>query len=1068
MGFWEGAPKSNVVDMVFSAAIDVTSLLGEAPAPAPAPAKAPEPEEEEVSDTIPMNLHENLIAWNDDKEDFYYDIDKVRSNIKEVDKEEDEEERLDLNALHHSFSLEGHTRGNLHILDENTLLTSVGNAVLTIDVNTLDRSYIQGFSGAGIGALCVHPSGKYFAVGDKGKHPNVLIFEFPSMKLYRILRRGTEQAYSCLRFNPDGTKLATVGSAPDYLLTVWNWKTEMIVLKNKAFSQTLFDVVFSPYQSGEIVTSGTGHIRFWKMANTFTGMKLQGALGKFGRIDLSDVCAFVEFPDGKVLSGSISGQLLVWDGGQTKLQLSRKGGAPCHNGNIEVCYKEGNEFFTGGADGWIRVWDFDTFDQAELSDDATENYIEVEPLREVYVGDDVSIMGMVKRPDAGDWLVQCANGGLYKVPFHGEDSTKLLSFHAGPVVGIVTSPRAPLAVTAGEDGTIRLYDYLQRRELHQSAFNKAASKLIWVPKEAEPSVGGSVAVGFSDGVLRLLSVNRETGFKLLAATKPHSGKINALEFSPDGKQLATAGEDGVLFFFKFVGTLSNIKPVGFLYPTEEHHAINSISWSPDSKKLLVGSHDGSVMEYVGPGGTDYDVSKSFEIELEGKPYVFQRPVEAAPEPEGEPEPEPEDGGELQDGTEAGAPWNEDEAEEEEVIILPPEPALCVKYIGTLGNFLLTLDGVDSKKLYECSFDVEFPLRVVDAHAHPITDIVPSTSGDYLLTGCKGGVVQVRSKDFNGHVYESKMHDRHYGAIGGMATSYDERFLLTAGADSNIFLVDISFAEQMVVEANLMLGTVDMVPEPPVPVMDIVDEKAYSIEEEKQESEKDAMISKAEASKYNVRQYLAELRKEFEELRSSNNSLPDGARLTDEDFDIDPKLGDVLEAERQAKLADATAEMAWDKEKSELLLGKLQSTFIDPLVVEDITIHGLRNGREVTAFKVTRLPPELEESMAAVEGLLNSSEAEGDAAADAAVAEVAADPDAAADAGEAEASPTAKTGLGETGMTEGEDRHEARKQARAKRQGEMAQLMSEKIGDNYENPDDIAEIQYAQATWASSI
>ena len=88
-----------------------------------------------------------------------------------------------------------------------------------------------------------------------------------------------------------------------------------------------------------------------------------------------------------------------------------------------MLFLQGNEFFTGGDDGWIRVWDFDTFDQAELADDATELYIEVEPLREIKVGDDVSIMGMASRMEAEDWLVQCKNGGLYKVPFHGQDST---------------------------------------------------------------------------------------------------------------------------------------------------------------------------------------------------------------------------------------------------------------------------------------------------------------------------------------------------------------------------------------------------------------------------------------------------------------------------------------------------------------------------------------------------------------------------------------------------------------------------------------------------------------------
>jgi hypothetical protein len=49
-----------------------------------------------------------------------------------------------------------------------------------------------------------------------------------------------------------------------------------------------------------LTTSGAGHIRFWRMARTFTGLKLQGDIGKFGKVELSDVGDFAELPDGKV------------------------------------------------------------------------------------------------------------------------------------------------------------------------------------------------------------------------------------------------------------------------------------------------------------------------------------------------------------------------------------------------------------------------------------------------------------------------------------------------------------------------------------------------------------------------------------------------------------------------------------------------------------------------------------------------------------------------------------------------------------------------------------------------
>ena len=61
------------------------------------------------------------------------------------------------------------------------------------------------------------------------------------------------------------------------------------------------------------------YLRFWKMAKTFTGLKLQGELGKFGKTEISDIEGYVELPDGKVLSGSEWGNLILWDGGLIKV-----------------------------------------------------------------------------------------------------------------------------------------------------------------------------------------------------------------------------------------------------------------------------------------------------------------------------------------------------------------------------------------------------------------------------------------------------------------------------------------------------------------------------------------------------------------------------------------------------------------------------------------------------------------------------------------------------------------------------------------------------------------------------
>jgi hypothetical protein len=44
------------------------------------------------------------------------------------------------------------------------------------------------------------------------------------------------------------------------------------------------------------------------------GLKLQGDLGRFGQTELSDIVSFAELKDGKIVTGSEYGKLLLWEG----------------------------------------------------------------------------------------------------------------------------------------------------------------------------------------------------------------------------------------------------------------------------------------------------------------------------------------------------------------------------------------------------------------------------------------------------------------------------------------------------------------------------------------------------------------------------------------------------------------------------------------------------------------------------------------------------------------------------------------------------------------------------------
>ncbi|KAI9333809.1 hypothetical protein BDR26DRAFT_805717, partial [Obelidium mucronatum] len=516
-----------------------------------------------------------------------------------------------------SFGFDSHKRSNLYYLDEQTLLTSVGNVLVFINVKTSEQTYFEGLRDGAIGAIAVHPSRKYIALAEVYPQPSIFIFQYPSMNLFRILRGGTTRAYSDIAFNAKGDKLASVGSDPDYMLTVWNWKAQEITLKSKAFSQDVYKVAFAPENDGILTTSGMGHIKFWQMSATFTGLKLQGYLGKFGASELTDICSFIQLPDGKVLSSTETGNLLLWDGGMIKCEIAQKGKKPCHVGKIEVVLMVDSEVFTAGEDGYVRVWDFEMIDNADVTSEtagpggapvsssgpAVARVFEMEFLEEFMIGKDVKIKNMIRSiENPSQYLILDMEGHLFKLDTKQRFIDKTLSFHSGGIAGLDMSTTCHSMVSLGSDGVVHLYDYMKKALLAKEKYTSGGTALASLPLCLDAR-GSTVAAGFTDGVLRIISyqpppidINRPV-FTLQYAFKPHKCAIAAISISADGTYMATVGAtDQTIFFFKienkpvspsdessagapFDKNNTKIVPIGFI---EMEEAVSQVSFSADN------------------------------------------------------------------------------------------------------------------------------------------------------------------------------------------------------------------------------------------------------------------------------------------------------------------------------------------------------------------------------------------------------------------------------------------------------------------------------------------------------
>jgi len=200
----------------------------------------------------------------------------------------------------------------------------------------------------------------------------------------------------------------------------------------------------------------------------------------------------VELPSGSVLSGTETGNMLLWDGNiikcevchslnvlLTSCQISRREGVPCHRGAIEVLdfNVENGQLISAGDDGYVRMWDYTLIESAEPSDESP--IFEIEPLQEIKVAENVKIRDLVKADT--NWTLLDANGGIWHLDVSEMKPSLFLECHAGPINAIAASPGPHVAASTGADGTVRILDYDKKVTTLVAHFRSGGTALAWLP-----------------------------------------------------------------------------------------------------------------------------------------------------------------------------------------------------------------------------------------------------------------------------------------------------------------------------------------------------------------------------------------------------------------------------------------------------------------------------------------------------------------------------------------------------------------------------------------------------------
>jgi RNA polymerase sigma factor (sigma-70 family) len=287
---------------------------------------------------------------------------------------------------------------------------------------------------------------------------------------------------------------------------------------------------------------------------------------------------------------------VAFDQQDNQLITARQGSARCFS-----CHRNPFGPDQEGVEGMVRIWNLRSAKMArQLSKLADSRQLgllvgEDGAMRVVRNASGLPTVSVAGSP-AGDLLAETGPAGPIVLWDLGTGQQKELS-QADPqagLVGLAFSPDGKLLASLGAGGRVRLYDVAAGKEAPGGVAREAGRQVGWgdavvfSPSAQLLATSGSVTgEGGATGVLDVWQ--RDTGKRTLQLKGRAQGSP-AIGFSPDGRWLGWAAEDGTLRLTD-VATGKEVRTLG---KPEQTRYLAGLAFSPDGKRLATRGYDQAV------------------------------------------------------------------------------------------------------------------------------------------------------------------------------------------------------------------------------------------------------------------------------------------------------------------------------------------------------------------------------------------------------------------------------------------------------------------------------------------
>ena len=444
----------------------------------------------------------------------------------------------------------------------------LGSLGVVINRSTKSQRFFQRHTDA-ITSFATSRDGTYVATGQMGHEPFVAVWDSNTCRTLATIPDLHSKSVSNLAFSFSSNLLATVGLDEDHTISIYDWRSGMLVSRAYGGSAHVLDIAFSE-DDLHVVSCGIKEIRVWSNIMSRTPTYVKPALGEIGQVQPYLTCRYFA---GNPTVGTADGNLYMFVDNALKTAVKAHD-APVATMAVNL---QGNSLVTGGKDGAVRIWNVHLECTKEI------------PIGAVYSSNNPKVRSVAFSADGnnivigtrGSEILEVAvrSGALVGKPLvHGHGCRELW--------GLATHPTKDEFITSGDDSTIRVWDAKSYTIIKTIKVDTASRAIAYSPD------GKSIVVGFGYGKrIKGKGQTKEGAYVVFAAGDMkivHEGKdsnepIRVARYSPDSNTLALGSEDANIYiynakdFYTKRFTISAHKaPVMFIDFTVDGNFISSV------------------------------------------------------------------------------------------------------------------------------------------------------------------------------------------------------------------------------------------------------------------------------------------------------------------------------------------------------------------------------------------------------------------------------------------------------------------------------------------------------------